>query len=126
MPRRASWAVAAALVMAVTLFASAALAGTTWKLSGVVKNEKGQPVVGANIRIEGLRIGALSDDEGSYLLLGIPAGEYIVRANLLGYSAYIAQHVTIAPDFSTELNIELRTEAVQMGEVRVYAERPLL
>ncbi len=126
MRSRAIWAVAAAIFTAIMLFTSAALAGTTGKLTGVVKNEKGQPVVGANIRIEGLRVGALSDDDGRFLLLGIPAGEYPVRANLLGYSPYLAQHVAITPDFTTELNISLNTEAVQMGEVRVEAERPLL
>ena len=34
--------------------------------------------------------------------------------------------VIITPDFTTELNIVLQTEAVQMQEVRVEAERPLL
>jgi outer membrane receptor protein involved in Fe transport len=126
MRRRATWAVAAALFMAVVLLTPAAQSGTTGKLTGTVKNEKGQPVVGANIRITGLRIGALSDDEGRFLMIGIPAGEYPVRANLLGYSGFLAEHVSIAPDFTTELNIELKTEAVQIGEVRVEAERPLL
>ncbi|MEK7329643.1 MAG: carboxypeptidase-like regulatory domain-containing protein, partial [Candidatus Eisenbacteria bacterium] len=126
MRRRATWAVAAALFMAVLLLTPAAQSGTTGKLTGVVKNEKGQPVVGANIRIEGLRIGALSDDDGRFFLLGVPAGEYPVRANLLGYAPFLAEHVAITPDFTTELNIEMKTEAVQMGEVRVDAERPLL
>jgi len=126
MRSRATWPVAAAIFTVFILLTPAVQAGTTGKLTGVVKNEKGQPVVGANIRIEGLRIGALSDDEGRFLLLGIPAGEYTVRANLLGYSPYLAEHVAITPDFTTELNVALRTEAVQMGEVRVEAERPLL
>jgi outer membrane receptor protein involved in Fe transport len=124
MLRTATWV--AALAAAVLLAAPAALAGTTGKLTGVVRNEKGQPVVGANIRIEGLRIGALTDDEGRYLLLGIPAGEYAVRANLLGHAPFLAEKVAITPDFTTELDIELKTEAVQMAEVRVEAERPLL
>ncbi len=126
MRRKATWALAAAVVMAVTLLTPSLRAGTTGKLTGLVRNEKGQPIVGANIRIEGLRIGALSDDDGRFLLLGIPAGEYPVRANLLGHAPFLAERVTITPDFTTELNIEMKTEAVQMGEVRVEAERPLL
>ena len=50
----------------------------------------------------------------------------MVRANLLGYAPYAVQNVTITPDFTTELNIVLKTEAVQMTEVKVDAERPLL
>jgi outer membrane receptor protein involved in Fe transport len=126
MRRTSIWAVAAASLVAATLLTPALNAGTTGKLTGVVRSDKGQPIPGANIRIEGLRIGALSDEEGKFLLLGIPAGEYPVRANMLGHAPYLAEHVTIRPDFTTELNIELKTEAVQIGEVRVEAERPLL
>jgi len=126
MRRTSVWAVAAASLVAAALLTPALHAGTTGKLTGVVRSDKGQPIPGANIRIEGLRIGALSDEEGKFLLLGIPAGEYPVRANMLGYAGYLAEHVTIRPDFTTELSIELKTEAVQLGEVRVEAERPLL
>ena len=124
--RRTTWAVAAAVVLAAALIHPASWSGTTGKLTGLVKNEKGQPLTGVNIRLEGLRIGALSDETGRFLIIGIPAGEYPVRANLLGHAAYLADHVSIQPDFTTELNIELKTEAVQMEEVRVEAERPLL
>jgi hypothetical protein len=126
MRRTAIRAVVAALILSVTTLVPVALAGTTGKLTGMVKNEKGQPVVGANIRITGLHIGALSDDEGRYLLIGVPAGEYPVRANLLGYGPVLIEGVRITPDFTTEVNITLKTEAVQLGEVRVEAERPLL
>ena len=126
MLRKAPWAIAAAVALAFTWIGPAPQAGTTGKLTGVVKNEKGQPIVGANIRLEGLRIGALSDDEGKFLMIGVPAGEYPVRANMLGHAPYLASRVTIRPDFTTELNIEMKTEAVQMDEVRVDAQRPLL
>src|SRR5207249_12071576 len=97
-------------------------AGTTGKLTGKVTNEKGEPLAGVNIRIEGQRLGALSDDKGEYFIIGIPGGNQVVRANLLGYAAFVADKVGIQPDFTTELNITLTTEAVQMGEVRVEAE----
>ncbi|HKQ56629.1 MAG TPA: TonB-dependent receptor [Candidatus Eisenbacteria bacterium] len=125
--RKTTWATVAAVaaVLAVTLI-HPAWSGTTGKLTGVVKNEKGQPLTGVNVRLEGLRIGALSDEQGHFLLIGIPAGEYPLRANLMGHAPYLANKVQIAPDFTTEYNIELKTEAVQMAEVRVDAERPLL
>src|SRR5207253_7529343 len=79
-----------------------------------------------NIRIEGQRLGAMTDDKGEYTILGVPAGDQIVRANLLGYAPFVAEKVTILADFNTDLNIQLKTEAVQMQEVRVEAQRPLL
>src|SRR5512143_2506632 len=108
------------------LLAAPALAGTTGKLTGVVRDEKKQPLAGVNIRVVGQRLGAVTDESGQYVIIGIPGGPQSVQANLLGYAAFEASNVSITPDFTTELNITLRTEAVQMTEVKVEAERPLL
>jgi outer membrane receptor protein involved in Fe transport len=127
MRRTVVWAIRlAALAVAVTLVVPLARAGTTGKLAGTVVNEKKEPLAGVNVRLEGQRLGALTDEKGRYFIVGIPAGAYLLRANLIGYAAFAAENVEIAPDFTTELNIALRTEAVQLQEVRVEAERPLL
>ena len=116
----------ALLALGVALLAPGALAGTTGKLSGRVASEKNEPLAGVNIRIEGQRLGAISDDQGNYDIIGIPAGVYIVRANLLGQAPFVAENVAITPDFTTTLNVTMKTQAVEMGEVKVEAERPLL
>src|SRR5207247_1375579 len=111
-------------VAAVTACVSPAGAGTTGKLSGRVVSDKKEPLAGVNIRIESQRLGAQSDEQGNYYIIGIPAGRYLVRMNLVGYAPFAAENVDIAPDFTTTLNAALRTEAVQMPEVVVNAERP--
>src|SRR2546422_10890926 len=116
--------IAAALSLVLT--GAPAWSGTTGKLAGRVVDEKKQPLVGANIRIEGQRLGAVSDESGNYFIIGISAGTYLVTASLIGYAPFAADQVVIPPDFTTSLDINLKTEAVQMGEVRVEAERPLL
>jgi outer membrane receptor protein involved in Fe transport len=118
---RAWTATAAALLLATTAFA-----GTTGKLAGRVTDEKKQPVPGVNVRIEGQRLGAVTDENGDYFVLAIPAGRYTVRMNVIGFAPYVAEGVEIVPDFSTRLDAVMRTEAVQMGEVVVSAERSLL
>ncbi len=114
------------LAAAFVLGAPEARAGTTGKLAGRVVNEKKEPLMGANVRIDAMRMGAASDENGEYFIIGLPAGTYAVRVNLLGHAAYLADNVVIRPDFTTSLDVVLRTEAVQLGEVRVEAERPLL
>jgi outer membrane receptor protein involved in Fe transport len=127
MLRKVPWAVVLTALFAASVVAiPGVLAGTTGKLQGKVRNEKREPLAGVNIRIEGHRLGAVSDENGDYFILGIPGGMQIVRANLLGHAPFVATNVEIRPDFNTDLNIELKTEAVQMAEVRVDAERPLL
>lgn len=126
MLRRAHRICLLAVLCATPLLVPLAHAGTTGKLTGRVVNEKKEPLAGVNIRIEGQHLGALTDENGSYTIIGIPAGPTVVRANILGYASYVAENVTVVADFSTTLDITLRTEAVQMAEVRVEAERPLL
>ncbi len=126
MPRTLVWAIRLAVVAAMVALAPLALAGTTGKLSGRVTNEKKEPLPGVNVRIEGQRLGAISDDQGEFFIIGIPAGTYTVRMNIVGYAPFAATNVQVAPDFTTTLNGQLRIDAVQMGETRVDATRPLL
>ncbi len=113
-------------VLAVTLLGSPVGAGTSGKLSGKIVSEKKEPLAGVNIRIEGQRLGAISDEQGNYFIIGITAGTYNVHATLMGQAPFVAGNVVISPDFTTTLNIAMRVEAVQLGEVQVQAERPLL
>ena len=113
-------------LLILSAIAGAARAGTTGKLAGRVTDEHGAALAGVNVRIEGERLGAVSDDQGRYFVLGITAGPKTVRANLLGYRPFNAERVSIAPDFTTTLDITLHAEAVQLAEVKVEAERPLL
>jgi len=106
--------------------APVARAGTTGKLAGRVTNEKKESLPGVNIRIDGQRLGAISDDQGNYVIIGIPAGVITIHANIMGSVPFTATAITITPDFTTEYNFVLQTEAVQMQEVKVEAERPLL
>src|SRR5437899_3344692 len=109
MLRTAPRAVALAILLgALTVGAPNAMAGTTGKLHGTVRGEKNEPLVGVNIRIEGQHLGAMTDDKGEYVILGIPAGQYLIHANMLGYAAYTAENVTITPDFTTELDVKLK------------------
>ncbi|NOT32545.1 MAG: TonB-dependent receptor [Candidatus Eisenbacteria bacterium] len=127
MLRRAPWAASLALLLALwPALAPPIHAGTTGKLTGHARNEKKEILAGVNIRVEGQRLGAVTDENGAFTIIGIPAGTYVVKANLLGYAPYSAQGVDITPDFTTTLELALRSEAVQMDEVRVDAERPLL
>lgn len=112
---------------AVVVLPLIAFAGTTGTLSGVVTNEKKEPLPGVNVRIVGQRLGAMTDEQGRYTIVGIPGGvSYNVQYNLLGHGPVVVQNVSIVADFTTTQNASLKTEAVQMEEVRVESTRPLL
>ena len=126
MPRSTGWgrwSIAAAIALAIAL---PALAGTTGKLTGRVTDDKKQPLAGVNVRVEGQRLGGITDDQGNYFIIGIVGGKYTIKMDLIGFAPYLAENVEVTPDFTTTLDAVMKTEAVQMNEVVVNAERPLL
>ena len=126
MLRSQQWVRRLAVVAVAVALALPAFAGTTGKLTGRITDDKKQPLAGVNVRIEGQRLGGITDDQGEYFIIGIPGGRYSLRMNLIGYGPYLVENAEVTPDFSTTVNAVLKTEAVQMGEVVVNAERPLL
>jgi hypothetical protein len=53
-------------------------------LTGVVKDENGEPVIGANVMVEGSTNGTITDIDGNYSLQGVPA-KAIIRVSYIGY-----------------------------------------
>ncbi len=69
-------------------------AGTTGKISGYVTDEEtGEPIVGANVIIEGTYLGASADLDGYYSISNIPPGEYRVIFSAVGYQKIIVEKV---------------------------------
>lgn len=115
------------LVSAVFLFGTA-WAGTTGQLSGVVHDAKtGEPIALASVAIPELKRGAVTDAQGNYVIVNVPAGRYSVRTSLLGYVPVLRQSVEIVPDFNTRLDFSMEsTVLTNVPEVVIRAERPLI
>ena len=101
-------------------------AGTTGRLAGRVLDAKKQPVIGANLTIPAARLGAITDEQGRYSILNIPAGTYEVKANLLGYRGVTTQNVEIQADNTTALDLTLAEAPVAIEEIVVSARRPVV
>ena len=55
-------------------------------LSGKVINDKtGEPIEGANVRLEQTTIGCATNSKGEFFLKNITQGEYVLRASCLDY-----------------------------------------
>ena len=118
--------VVAGTLLAVACIAHAALAGTTGKLSGLITDAKKQPLTGVNVALIGLPLGALTDANGRYVVLNIPAGRINVKTSLIGYGGITTQNVEISADNTTKLDLVLAESAVQLNEVVVSARRPVV
>ncbi|MCG6956088.1 MAG: SusC/RagA family TonB-linked outer membrane protein [Gemmatimonadetes bacterium] len=76
-----------------------------------------QPLGGVTITTVGNR-GALSEADGRYLIVGVPAGTQTVQATMIGYAEF-TQTVTVVAGQTTTLNIEMTAQAVGLSELVV-------
>jgi hypothetical protein len=91
--------------------ASASAAGPG--LQGIVKDVKGHPIQGADIRIEATNTGGLlatvrTNVNGHYSLDGLAAGKYRVTLVVNGAVKASINNTTLEPGESTQLNFELK------------------
>lgn len=106
---------------------SVAYAGTTGKIAGkVVDKNSGEPLIGANIVIMGTNFGAATDIDGSYFIINIPPGIYELKASSIGYTSVSVLDVRVSVDQTTRINFDLNEESVQITEVVVAAQKPII
>jgi hypothetical protein len=101
-------------------------AGTTGRITGKVLDPAKQPMAGANVAVPAARTGAIAEADGSFSIINVPAGTYDVRVSLLGYQPVLVQGVVVSSDNVTQLDVTLKVAPVQMQEVVVTAERPVV
>jgi len=75
-----------------------------------------EPLPGVNIflMVNGTKTGAVSDDDGYFLIPTVPLGRYEISATYVGYESRTLSNISVNSGKETYLNIEL-TEA--MGEL---------
>ena len=94
------------------LFIASASAASS-VLQGIVKDTKGRPIEGADIRIEGTKTGGLlttvkTNANGRYSLEGLAAGKYRVTLLVNGAVKASINNTTLKPGESTQLNFALK------------------
>ncbi|HQG45699.1 MAG TPA: TonB-dependent receptor [bacterium] len=111
-----------------TLILPALLFGAeTGKITGkVVDKETGEGLPGANVLITGTSMGAITDVDGKYVMLNVPAGVYSIRASFVGFRSVTVTNVGVNGDLTTTTNFELPSQALNAGDITIIAERPLV
>ena len=95
------------------------------KISGNVSSD-GQPLVGANVILEGTSMGAATDESGTYYILDVQPGIYTVRVNYIGYKTQIVSNIRVSIGLTTSQDFEMEVAAVEGETVEVTAEKPLI
>jgi outer membrane receptor protein involved in Fe transport len=97
------------------------------KLRGkVTDKESGDPLIGANVTLDGTSLGAAADLNGDYVILGVPPGVYTVKVSYIGYQPVSLANVRVSAGLTTTQDFKLSSSAIEVGSLEVVAERPLI
>ncbi|MDO6854666.1 TonB-dependent receptor [Cellulophaga lytica] len=90
-------------------------------ITGQVLDETGTPVIGANVVIQSISIGAVTDENGTYKLDDLSYNTYTITVSYLGYKS-IKKSVEIATP-QTTLNFKLKEPSFQLDGLVVTAQK---
>ncbi len=93
------------------------IAQTTGTISGVVVDESGDPLAGANIMVEGTSTGTATDFDGKFEIT-IPVGSYDIRVEFIGYKTKTVPRLNVLLNETNNVSIELEP-SVLAGEAVV-------
>jgi len=104
------------------------IAGETGKVSGqITGKDTGEPLVGANIVVDGMQLGSSTDLDGIYFILHLPPGKYTLTVSYLGYANMHIENVMVRADYTTRVSAEMEAEALELDDdIVVVATRPVI
>lgn len=119
-PRSASLLRTLLAAVALSLLAiGPAAAQQTGTITGrVTDSQSGQPVASAQIFISGLNLGVLSQQNGRFLLVNVPAGTHTVSFERIGYRGMTAE-VTVGAGATVVQDFAVTQDAIGLEEVLV-------
>ncbi|HEX7119582.1 MAG TPA: SusC/RagA family TonB-linked outer membrane protein [Longimicrobiales bacterium] len=106
-------------VLLLGLLAPPALrAQSAGQITGVVTSAAGAPLPNATVAVQGTELGAVTQANGRYLILNVPAGEYTLEVTLIGYATQ-TKTVTVVAGAPAIADFQLSVEALALDEVVV-------
>ena len=107
--------VAATAVFFIAVSPAAAQDGV---VTGTVTNQANQPQAGVQVRVVGTELGAFTDEEGQYRIVGVPVGQQTIRASRIGMAAS-TQTVTVGAGETVTVNLVIREAAIDLDAIVV-------
>lgn len=86
----------------------------TSAVKGTVLDQNGEPVIGANVRVEGTTLGTITDLDGNFLIPNVPAEGKKIIVSYLGYAT-----VEVAIVRDKKMAITLKEDSEMLEEVVV-------
>lgn len=108
------------ILVAICFVCSTAIQAAT--LRGRVVDENGEALRFANVQIESLQLGKVTDSDGRFEFQNLSAGDYPLRVSMVGYEAF-EETVSVNEDDREPIVIRLQIDPMQLEGIEVEAER---
>jgi hypothetical protein len=111
-----------------TLFALLIVIGVAFaqgsgKIVGsIIDKENGEGLIGANVYLDGTEFGSVTDFDGTYVIVGIPDGNYVLVVSYIGYNEIRIQNVVLAGGNTQKYDLAMETESFETDVLVVEAE----
>lgn len=93
---------------------SVSLAAQTLRISGVVTDDNKDPIVGASVLVKGTAMGVVTDIEGKFIILNVPATAKLLKVSFIGMK-------TVEVPIKGDMKILLNADSEMLDEVMVVA-----
>ncbi len=114
-------AFALALTLCLTLppaRARAQEAGPTGTVTGTVTNDQGAPLAAVQVTVEGTGLGAVSHDNGEFVITHVPVGTRTIRARFVGFRPQVVP-ITVGADQRATHNFRMVEDPLSLSSVVV-------
>lgn len=106
-------------LLSLTAFSISAQTGT---IQGLITDENGVYVPGANVVIEDIKKGDISNFDGKFTLLSVPVGKHIITVSYLGYKN-LTQNIFVKEDETVAIKFILKSESVELDVIQIKTYR---
>jgi TonB-linked SusC/RagA family outer membrane protein len=90
--------------------------GPTGTVTGSVTGEQGQPIVGAQVSLPGTTLGSVTANNGHYTIVNVPAKDYRLRAQMIGYKL-LEDPISVSAGATVTHNFVLKTQVLSLDQV---------
>lgn len=114
------------ILTTILFFLSFTLIGQNGTIGGRILDVKTQePIIGANVFVQGTTVGAATDIEGNFLISNVKPGSYTIVVSFVTYKVETISDVVVESGKRTSLQVELREDIAELAEIVVSARREI-
>jgi len=114
---------AAGVLFLLVLSSGSAFAQVSGKVQGTVTDQDtGQPLVGAQVVVDGTNLGNVTNEDGYYFINNVPVGIERITAQYLGYQTLTQEERVLAGQTMT-VDFALSSEVIEQTGILVEIER---